>query len=638
MAYSQIQPSGLLKRPHKLSTVLMALIGLWLIGAIVIVGFSLNISWRLEEMGVAINNSGSLRKRVFHIMMLTSNGEPSADIAYEVDNFKTVADQLRNIPAQNFFDGERHQILQQEILQIEHELEAFLQKQRSNLVISTTEYRQVAEHLTNRISGVVSIIEKDNTESIERLRILQILLILMAVLSAFASSYLLRKLVIQPLNELYLGIQRLTTRKFNAPVSVQINNEFATVADGFNEMQNRLRELYENLEEKVADKTQALSQRNHELLFLYETSTLIQEATDNQVLMTQFLQKVVAYSHAESGSIRLINKNRHRLEILAEENLPEIVKESSYCNILNHCYCGKGVYADHFVIHNRAQNQEDQSQETRLLCQYYISDYLVTIPIHHIDEKLGVITLYFTQATTLSDNEAFILETVTAQFAMALVKIRLAALDKQLAILEERNHLAQGLHDSIAQSLAFIKMQIPLLERALKEENHTLQQQTLSFIKEGIEECYLDIRELLSNFRVRIAQGSFGNTIQSVVARFEHQYHLTVKQHISPMIDLSPEAQLQVIFILQEALSNIRKHAQATEVSITITQNDNSFQMVIKDNGVGFDLGQLNEFEKQGHLGTKIMRERIQKVGGELHFKRNDPQGTIVDVTIQQSI
>ncbi|GGZ94357.1 hypothetical protein DC083_07015 [Ignatzschineria ureiclastica] len=622
------------QKPHKLSTVLMTLISIWLIGAILIVGLSLNISWRLEEMGVAINDSGSLRKRVFHIMMLASNQEPEADILHEVSNFKKVAEQLRDIPEQNFFDHQRHNKLNLEISRIEIALDQFIQKQRAGFPISTIEYRQTAEQLANQISGVVAIIEQDNTESIERLRILQMLLIIMALLSAVASSRLLRRLVILPLNQLYRGIDHLTQGRLGTQVSVELNNEFATVADGFNIMSARLKELYDHLEDKVADKTQALSQRNEELLFLYETTTLIQNATDQEALMTQFLQKIVEYGNAQSGSIRLLNKNRHQLEILAEENLPDIIKDANHCNILNHCYCGKGLYEGNFVIHKRG----DRDNSARLLCQDYISDYLVTIPIHHMDEKLGVITLYFETEDALTEELAQLIETVTAQFAMALVKIRLTALDKQLAILEERNHLAQGLHDSIAQSLAFIKMQLPLLERALTEENHPLQQQTLSFIKEGIEECYLDIRELLSNFRVRIAQGSFANTIHSVIERFEHQYHLTVKSHITSMIDLSPEAQLQAIFILQEALSNIRKHAQASEVSVTITQDEKIFQMIIADNGVGFDLAQLNEFEKQGHLGTKIMRERIQKVGGELQFKQNIPQGTVVDVTIQRSI
>lgn len=612
----------------------MTLISIWLIGAILIVGLSLNISWRLEEMGVAINDSGSLRKRVFHIMMLASNHEPESDLLYQVNNFKKVADQLRTIPSKNFFDHQRHKKLIHEILQIETALDQFLVRQYAGEDISTTEYRQMAEKLTNQISGVVAIIEQDNTESIERLRILQMLLIMMALISAIASSRLLRKLVISPLNQLDQGIDRLTQGHLGTQITTELNNEFATVAEGFNIMSAKLKELYDHLEDKVADKTQALSQRNEELLFLYETTTLIQNATDQEALMTQFLQKIVEYGNAQSGSIRLLNKNRHQLEILAEENLPNIIKDASHCNILNHCYCGKGLYEGNFVIHKRG----DRENSARLLCQDYISDYLVTIPIHHIDEKLGVITLYFETEEALTEELAQLIETVTAQFAMALVKIRLTALDKQLAILEERNHLAQGLHDSIAQSLAFIKMQLPLLERALNEENHTLQQQTLSFIKEGIEECYLDIRELLSNFRVRIAQGSFGNTIRSVIERFEHQYHLTVKSHIAPMIDLSPEAQLQVIFILQEALSNIRKHAQASEVSVTITQDNTTFQMIIVDNGIGFDLAQLNEFEKQGHLGTKIMRERIQKVGGELQFKQNSPQGTVVDVTIQRSI
>ena len=206
-----------------------------------------------------------------------------------------------------------------------------------------------------------------------------------------------------------------------------------------------------------------------------------------------------------------------------------------------------------------------------------------------------------------------------------------------MAVLEERNLMAQGLHDSIAQSLSFLNMQSQLLEKSIINDNLPMRDKALGFIKEGIQESYDDIRELLLNFRVNMNPESFSEAIRALIERFKHQTGITVHYDFLEFgREFPPETQLQIIFIMQEALSNIRKHANATEVEITIEQRQNQFTLLIKDNGIGFDDHTLSQKEENGHIGTLIMKERAHKANGVLTLTSEPNKGTSVLLEIQR--
>ena len=198
-----------------------------------------------------------------------------------------------------------------------------------------------------------------------------------------------------------------------------------------------------------------------------------------------------------------------------------------------------------------------------------------------------------------------------------------------MAVAQERNILAQNLHDSIAQTLSFVNLQVQMLDGALKAKNQEQIDDGIRQIKAGVQECYDDVRELLLNFRTRVYKEELDELVKSVLERFERQTrvttHLTIQNEGS---DLTSAQKLQVIFILQEALSNVRKHAHAQTVMVNIRNNEN-FEMTVMDDGVGIDPKVLNE-RKQSHVGLSIMRERAQKVNARIEIESDIDQGTTV--------
>ena len=208
-------------------------------------------------------------------------------------------------------------------------------------------------------------------------------------------------------------------------------------------------------------------------------------------------------------------------------------------------------------------------------------------------------------------------------------------LDKQMAILEERNLLAQGLHDSIAQSLSFMNMQVQVLEKALSDKNDVQAAQTLDFIHEGIQQCYDDVRELLSNFRVRLVPEGLFSSLQGVLKRFEKQTAVAVDWSVEGKVyEVESDVQLQVVFIVQEALSNVRKHAAADLVQVLLQYKADRLNLRIQDNGIGFSEDILQRKEQQGHIGIHIMKERAGKINGQLMISAQAGSGTTVELTV----
>ena len=142
----------------------------------------------------------------------------------------------------------------------------------------------------------------------------------------------------------------------------------------------------------------------------------------------------------------------------------------------------------------------------------------------------------------------------------------------------------------------------------------------------GVQECYEDVRELLLNFRERIHKEGFIEGVRTVISRFEGQSHMLARLRVTGRgPELTPRQKLQVIFIIQEALSNVRKHSHAETVDIRI-ENNADLRVSITDDGVGID-DKLVAERKGQHVGLSIMAERAKRIGAAVKVERASPIG-----------
>jgi two-component system nitrate/nitrite sensor histidine kinase NarX len=202
---------------------------------------------------------------------------------------------------------------------------------------------------------------------------------------------------------------------------------------------------------------------------------------------------------------------------------------------------------------------------------------------------------------------------------------------------QERGLVAQGLHDSLAQGLNFLNLQLQMLDAAVKRGDAEEIEEILPLLRAGVDESYQDVRELLTNFRSKLAQGDLQAAIEDTVDRFRRQTGIETELRFNQGqgAPLPPEQQLQVLFILQEALSNVRKHSEANRVEVAV-DNGRDFSLLVADNGQGYDPGEVAE-RGESHVGLHIMRERAARMRAMIKLESQPGAGTRVSLTLPGS-
>jgi two-component system nitrate/nitrite sensor histidine kinase NarX len=256
---------------------------------------------------------------------------------------------------------------------------------------------------------------------------------------------------------------------------------------------------------------------------------------------------------------------------------------------------------------------------------------LVSVPVRLQQRLIGEIDLFFRSEVQLNADEAELLDALASHLASALEGLRAAALEREAAVGEERALLARELHDSIAQSLAFLKIQAGLLRSAVQKQQPDQVGSTLDELDAGLKESINDVRELLVHFRTRTNTDDIEAALQETLQKFQHQTGLPTRLQLEGQgLPLPADVQVQVLHVLQEALSNVRKHAGASHVSLDVHKGAR-WRFVVRDNGAGFDTSQQRS---ENHVGMKIMRERAERIGASVELVSSPGQGTTVTLTL----
>lgn len=628
--------------PRKLGSKLTAILIAYLVVAVAAVGLTLLMSWRLEGGAAAVNEMGSQRMRSYHIALLIAQaGAPGADrerltraARAEMAKFERVLEDLergdssrpmmlpRDRGIRSQFDG----LKREWNLSMKPGVERLIAGQGGAL--SPAAYLGAAEAFVARIDALVLAIERDISQNTRLLRWLQFGLIALSVIGTVSLTYLMYLLIIRPVTGLGEGMRRMQAGDFAVRVPVESRDELGALAAGFNRMAAHLQELYAGLERRVADKTRTLEDKNEELATLYEMAALLSQPAALEGLCRDFLRKLMARLDASGGAVRLIEPDTGKLHMFVQEGLAAELVEAERCLERGDCLCGQGAQRQHPSIHVLVRRPYEREPYR---CREAGFATVGVFPIRFLDQALGVFNLYFGQPRDFGPQQRFMLETLGQHLGIAVENQRLVAREKEMAISEERNLLAQELHDSIAQALAYLNLETQMLQDSLARGQAEQARDELERIREGIQESYDDVRELLVHFRTRMAQADIESAIGAALERFEGQTGIrTGFSQSGAAMPLSPETQLQVMHIIQESLSNARKHSGATHVEVEM-QRGPVYRFRVRDDGNGFDP------QAQGsdlNVGLRIMRERAHRVGGTLQVDSRPGAGTDVVLTL----
>ena len=605
------------------------------------IGYTLLLSWQLEGGGAAINEAGSLRMRSYRLLSELEHNPDNQQIGLELTEFnRTLADLRNGDPKRPLFLPTSPDIRAQMAV-VEKEWNTRMQVSALKVLDQRDEadrHRLLEEYIRDMpvfvasINQLVSLVEVELASKTTWLRLCQTTLIFLSLAASIALLYLLFLWIISPVNRLQAGIARMTRDDLSVRLPIETEDEFGTLASAFNQMADRVQTVHRTLEERVLEKTSRLRSQNHEISTLYEIAGFLAGPHSIEQLCRGFLRRIMLRIDADGGTVRILDPQSGNLHMTVHEGVSEYIAEEEHCIKSDECFCGSVTQQGVIVI--RDFNELTQQREYR--CQQEGFTSLAVFQIQAMDKAIGSFSLHFRRERGISGEERRLLETLGKNLGAAIENQRLIAKEKEYAVAQERNLLAQGLHDSIAQGLNFLNLQVQMLEDSLKRGDIGEIKDITPMLRAGVQESYEDVRELLLNFRTRLQDSNLESEMRNVLNKFQRQSGVQAALDFSGEgAPLASEQQLQVLFILQEALSNVRKHAQASAVSVFI-KNERDFNMTVSDNGQGFSPDQVKEKE-EAHVGLRIMRERADRLAANFDIHSEPGRGTSVHLQLMRN-
>ena len=427
----------------------------------------------------------------------------------------------------------------------------------------------------SRIDTLVSSFDQTTELRIDRVVMIhRVMAMFMALLLIFTIVWL-RARLLNPWKQLLAMARAVTNRDFTQRTHISGRNEMAMLGQALNTMSEELSESYAVLEQRVQEKTAGLEQKNEILSFLWQA-----------------------------------NRRLH-MQVPLCERLSPVLNGLQNLTLLHD-------------LELRVYDVEDEENHQEFTCQ---SDMSCDDKGCHLCPR-GVPPLTTTGTTLkwrLTDSHT--------QYGILLATLpagrHLSHDQQQLIVMEERATIARELHDSIAQSLSCMKMQVSCLQMQDAEMPES-NKQLLSQIRNELNTSWVQLRELLTTFRLQLTEPGLRPALESSCHEFSARLGFPVKldYQLPPRFVPSHQA-IHLLQIAREALSNVLKHASATAVTVTVSQHNNQVKLTIQDDGCGVP----ENAERTNHYGLIIMRDRAQSLRGDCQVRRRETGGTEVVVT-----
>ena len=599
-----------------------------LILALLSIGLTMWITRQLDGGAAAVNEAGRLRMQAWRLVSATGTGRTPAEVTRLVSEFDDTMRLLREgDPARPLL------VPWEEATRVRFaELDASWLDLRpawqSDAVVDMVWLTLRVDTFVSRVDGLVRAIEGTMARLTAVLNLFQLMMMALAVVAAILMLYVGYLFVIQPLQRMRVGLQQVEAGDFSARVTAESADEFGELAAGFNHMAATLQGLYEGLERKVAEKTRDLETKRARLAALYEVSNFLVSAHTLDELAQGFAQKIRRISGADAVAVRWSDEASQRYLMLASDCLPEELVQEERCLESRLCACGQ----PQATARTRVIPIVSEADHRLGNCVRVGYDSLVSVPVRLQQRILGEVDLFYRHEATLTTEDRDLYDALTGHLANAIENLRTEALVREAAVSEERTLLARELHDSIAQSLSFLKIQVSLLRSAIERRDEVKLRRVLDEIDVGVRESTNDVRELLVHFRTRTDSDDIEQALRTTLRKFEHQSGLKARLEMHGHgVALPSDVQLQLLHVVQEALSNVRKHAQASEVQVDVYRGP-QWVFRVRDNGKGFNPAEHAQDET--HVGLQIMHERAERIGARIEVNSLPGQGTEVRIEL----
>jgi two-component system NarL family sensor kinase len=382
-----------------------------------------------------------------------------------------------------------------------------------------------------------------------------------------------------------------------------------------------------------ASRTEGASdERTRELTILNAIAEALNSSVDVQQALERALALVAELLGLRTGWVWLLDPETQQFYVAAARNLPPYLQEpirmsGRWCLCTDLFRRGKLTPTNVGVLECSRLREavEARTPEAILGLRYHAS-----IPLYFQERGLGIINIAGPSWRRLTADELRLLATIAYQVGIAVERGRLAADSARLARAEERTRLAREIHDTLAQGLTAIGLD---LEGALRhlddrpEQARARLERALMTTRESLEEARRSVLDLRS---APLAGRPLVDALGALARAFTSETGVRVAERAVDGLDLPLRIEAELYRIAQEALANVRRHARATEVEIALQATPNEVILAIQDNGVGFAPGGTAE-DSHGIVG---MRERAKLLGGRLRVASRPGKGTKISARV----
>ncbi|MEW5960211.1 MAG: DUF3365 domain-containing protein [Chloroflexota bacterium] len=429
-----------------------------------------------------------------------------------------------------------------------------------------------------------------------------------------------RRTVISPLAQLKALAVAVGQGNYEARSQLQTGDELEILGQTLNQTVSNLKLSTDALQEKVL-------QRTRELEALSDIALIISHAGVLEDVLQEALEKVLQVTGADGGAVYLAEEPE-RLRLAAHIGLSAPIIEcldASSCGrefaqwVLQR---GEPIYItnlEHFTQRIRACHRDN--------CPAHLEGYgsLAGVSLSSRNRSLGTLMLLSRTGERFSPEAMQLLACIGRQLGVAVENAWFHTQTEYVAILEERHRIARELHDSLAQTLGWLNIKMELLAEDLNQNEVKQALSEMTAIRRVVRDACYDVRESIDGLRTQPADGLVAAAAAWISEFSKRSGLVTDFRAKDSEVRLSPVVETEVVRILQEALTNVRKHAQARQVKVDLQVKGAQVELMVEDDGVGFDYAASRQ---AGHFGLRIMRERVERLGGAFQIDTLPGQGT----------
>lgn len=448
------------------------------------------------------------------------------------------------------------------------------------------------DEFVETINTLVSFLELQTEEKFRLQRLLQGVFLLISVCIVLPVFYYVFNRIVEPLRAMVTMASRVRKGDFSARLDSRGDDEISELTETFNEMIESLDAKYHQLENSVEEKTLHLKKIQQGLRLLYEASRRLSSDGSLVSLLELTLKNLQQYLGVERIDIYMTRE---------AQGHPFLVSSG-----LNSC-----------ILLGRKQDVSEKSERN------------LTFSLLRSGEDYGVLTLVNSDPILLDGEQEELMAALVDTIVSSIAHAETVDQQQRLNLMEERTAISRELHDSLAQSLSYTKMQVSRFQLLRGQSASTEQlDDALNEIRTGIHSAYGQLREILSTFRLQLNATGLRASLETTVKEFSEKGHLESKlKYELGNFPLTPNEEVHVLQIVREAFSNIVRHAKASNVEVSVGLHaSGKVQICVSDDGIGFGA------EKSGpnHFGKTIMGERASILGGSISFENGEHGGAEV--------